>query len=303
MAGREKTRKSADALRLHELHLMGIGALHSKPDEFDAWRIFGELKALKQKPPSPKWLEATIACLVTGRIRPTRAFGLLRQLRDQRTEADQMDKFAAFEGLVQQCLAPGGLTQHGYDQQTFAQIDHATVWEQVSHHLGALSDQGYRVFLNSGTLLGVVRDGKLIDHDDDIDLGIVLRARSSIGAAREWSELQERLIALDLFDPNDQETPEIYRLKPAGNTKIDLFPAWAEKGNFFVYPHTYGDLASSEVLPLRICERSGHPLPAKPEMMLNVNYGTGWKVPDPLFKFPWNAANARFAPFLEALRT
>ena len=150
--------------------------------------------------------------------------------------------------------------------------------------------------------LGVVRDGKLIDHDDDIDLALVLRARSSSGAAREWTALKDKLIALDLFDETDQTHPEIYRLPPVGKTRIDLFPAWSEKGRFFVYPHTHGALASADVLPLRICERTGHPLPAQPERMLEVNFGKGWRAPDPLFKFPWAEANARFEPFLKALR-
>lgn len=37
----------------------------------------------------------------------------------------------------------------------------------------ALKDAGHKAFLNSGTLLGLVPDGKLIDHDNDIDLGII----------------------------------------------------------------------------------------------------------------------------------
>lgn len=38
------------------------------------------------------------------------------------------------------------------------------------HHL--LNDAGIPFFLTSGTLLGVVRDGKLIEHDKDIDIGL-----------------------------------------------------------------------------------------------------------------------------------
>ncbi len=50
-----------------------------------------------------------------------------------------------------------------------------------------------------------------------------------------------------------------------------------------------------------MCELTGHTLPANPEKMLEVNYGEGWRHPDPLFKFPWASANKAFAPFLEEL--
>ncbi len=301
MAGQKMARGGAEKQRLQELHLLCLGALHEKARNLKIWRIYGELKAIKPKPVSAAWLEATIATLALGRVRPTRAFNLLRRLRDLRLEAGEEAAFERFEALVQTSLAPLRLTQHGYDAHVFGTLDHATVWEQVSHHLAALSGEGYRVFLNSGTLLGVIRDGALIDHDDDIDLALVLRARSASGAAREWRALEDTLRAINLLE-DTQDAPEIYRLKPAGKTRIDLFPAWSEHGSFYVYPHTHGTLATADVLPLRICERTGHPLPAKPEAMLAVNFGPGWSVPDPLFKFPWAEANTQFAPFLEALR-
>lgn len=303
MAGQQKAQKRADNRRLRELHLIGMGALHTKSAAIDVWRNYGELKQLKRKPADAMWLEATIATLVAGRVRPTRAFNLLRRLRDLRAAAGETEDFDQFEALVQASLAPLRLTHHGYGAQVFRTLDHESVWERVSAHLAALSAEGYRVFLNSGTLLGVVRDGQLIDHDDDIDLALVLRARSAAGAAREWQKLREKLTDLDLLSDQDTHAPGVYSLKPAGQTRIDLFPAWAEGGRFFVYPHTHGALATADVLPLRVCERTGHPLPAKPDAMLSVNFGANWQVPDPFFKFPWAEANAQFAPFLEALQS
>jgi len=41
------------------------------------------------------------------------------------------------------------------------------------------------------------------------------------------------------------------------------------------------------------------PIPAKPEKMLAVNYGSGWREPNPYFVFPWSEAKQRFSPFLK----
>lgn len=43
-----------------------------------------------------------------------------------------------------------------------------------------LKDMGYDSYLGYGTLLGVVREGKLIEHDDDIDIIILFKDNKNI---------------------------------------------------------------------------------------------------------------------------
>lgn len=302
MAGTAKASKDAHVDRIHEIWLIGMAELYGKLGNLEHWRYYGELHQLKRRPLSTEWLEAVIAVAVAGRIRPARVLGYLKKLREKRAKHGQADQFEAFEGLVRQYLHPMRLTNHDYVGATFSDINHQTVWEQVRQHLSALSEQGYEVFLNSGTLLGVVRDKKLIDHDDDIDLALILKAKTAKKAAEEWRDLRGKLERLKLFDRKNFKDDPIYKLTPIGDTQIDLFPAWVEKGRMYVYPHTHGVLETKDVLPLRICELTGHALPANPEKMLEVNYGEGWKHPDPLFKFPWASANRAFEPFLKELR-
>ena len=87
----------------------------------------------------------------------------------------------------------------------------------------------------------------------------------------------------------------------SGGYNVDLFPAWVAKGKVHVYPHTCGDLTEDQVFPLQPCETTGLPIPKEPEAMLAVNYGEGWKHPDPGFAFNWSLANRRFAAFKSAL--
>ena len=130
---------------------------------------------------------------------------------------------------------------------------------------------------------------------------MLLQAQSEKDAAAEWRALKDQLIAKGLFDHDTHRDPAIYKLKPLDGTQIDLFPAWVQGDQVFVYPHTHGELSAVDVLPLQPCAVTGHAVPANPAKMLSLNYGPEWEVPDPLFKFPWAAANARFAPFLDRL--
>lgn len=286
--------------RIYEIRAIALHALLIDGAGFSAFRYFAELKPLASPRMRGEWLEARIATCVAGRIRPAvvvRSLNLLRGFRQSRTEED---RFEAFEALLKTGLGGQRLTNHAYRAQTFGDRDHRPIWERIAGHIGFLTDQGYQVFLNSGTLLGLVRDGRLIDHDDDIDLALILKAGSHEEAAQEWNGL---CTALRDSGHLDAEQPDRGILKLAGveDVKIDLFPAWIEDGRVFIYPHSHGDLARGDVLPLTPCPVSGQPLPAESEKMLANNYGPGWRVSDPYFKFPWPSARRKFSAFLEGL--
>jgi len=301
MAEQQVSPTEARSLRISELRMIALAEIATKSTGLDHWSYYIELNELKRRPLTIEWLEAAVMLAVIGRIRPARVFGWMKKLREKREKLGQMEAFDTFDARLRNYLYPETLTNHGYDRQTFADLDHDSVWSQVESHLSALRDEGYEVFLNSGTLLGVVRDEKLIEHDDDIDLAVILKAGTEEDAAQEWRDLKGRLQELDLFDEDNHNQPAIYKLTPAGPTQIDLFPAWLQGDKVFVYPHTHGELTREDVLPLRKCSVTGNALPAAPEKMLTLNYGAEWGKPDPLFKFPWAAANDRFAPFLERL--
>lgn len=289
------------AFRIREIRLMAIAALYGQTDDFLAWQCYGELKHLKRNPVSPAFLEAMIATCVVGRIRPGLTVRRLQKLRSKRVEAGEEQAFIEFEALLKSSLQEGGVTNHGFGKKTFADLDHAELWSTVTGHMEMLRARGYETFLNSGTLLGVIRDGKLIDHDDDMDLGLLLKAETEEEAAAEWRTLYDELKAQGLHSPDSNVNTAIFKLQSAGGCEIDLFPAWFEKGKLFVYPHTRGQLTKKDVFPLKTCEVSGLKIPSNPEKMLAQNYGEGWREPDPYFKFPWLQARRDFQVFLKAV--
>lgn len=295
------TAMSAEEQRIRELRAIALCALAVDRTNLPLWKYFAQLKHLSVSGLEAEVLEARIAICLAAQIRPAHAVRMIKHLRALRVKQGQEGKFDAFEAFFKKALGDKRLTNHGYQTANFADMDHSPVWERVGSHLKVLSDRGYPAFLNSGTLLGVVRDRRLIDHDDDIDLAVILNATNPEAAAEEWKALIEDLRGLGILDEAAMPSKAIAKLLPVDKVQVDLFPAWLEEDRVFVYPHTFGDLARDDVLPLSKCAVSGNPIPAQAQKMLAVNYGESWQKPDAYFKFPWPKANRKFSAFLGAL--
>ena len=68
--------------------------------------------------------------------------------------------------------------------------------DAIDRVLDALREVGIEAFLAYGTLLGAVRDGRLIGHDSDADLGYVSRLHHPVDVIRESFRVQRALVDL-----------------------------------------------------------------------------------------------------------
>lgn len=287
---------------LESIRAKALGVLRGKKKKLsDPWQHFGALKSLQRFEHKTEYLEAKVAICVTGRIRPKVAFRTLKKLRKHLERNGELARFDKFCDEIDAHLAPAMLTQHGYDQKGLGSVEQGKLWKEIDRVTKVLGKHDYSCFLNSGTLLGVTREGGLIDHDDDVDLAVMLRARSQKGAAKEWAELGRTLDEAGLL-LEEAANLEILKIRTKLGVVIDLFPAWTQKSKVFVYPYSHGDLKSTDVLPLGKCKVSKHAIPAMPKRVLEVNYGKNWEMPDRLFRFGWAAANEKFADFLSDVR-
>ncbi|MFK7874467.1 MAG: LicD family protein [Paracoccaceae bacterium] len=295
--------KLVNASRIRELRAIGYAALSFGPLGLDMKQCFSDLLNLTVAPEMrAEFLEARIALCIAGRMRPAKTVRAIKNLKELRTQAGQLDQFEAFEQLFHLSLGTLTLTNHAYSETTFANLDHGLVWQLVKEHIRSLQDAGYHVFLNSGTLLGVVRDQRLIDHDDDIDLAVVLNATDAESAVQEWLHLTETLRQAGVLDLEKFADPAILKLASPSKLHIDLFPCWFEDDAAFIYPHSFGEVGRHDIFPLQPCAVTGGPIPADPAKVLAQNYGEDWQHPDPYFKFPWNVAYQKFATFLTGVR-
>lgn len=153
-----------------------------------------------------------------------------------------------------------------------------------------LSKKGIVAMLGYGTLLGAYRDNSFLPHDDDVDLivydGSKNQQEADAGRKRIIALLKEHKITADLVQPN------IWHLQAfVDGAVVDLFPAWCEGDKFFLSMEKLKlrDVPTSCMLPTQNMELYGieYPIPAGPAEFLEDRYGSGWKVPDPFFEWPW----------------
>jgi hypothetical protein len=217
---------------------------------------------------------------------------LLKQLQATLTR----EQYKEIEESISKSIAPVKITAHGYSAG-LEFMDQSALINDASRIFETLKALGYSSFINSGTLLGYVRDGKLIGHDDDLDLAVMLPGKSEAEISRSWIEL---INVLSQYFDLTKKVNEIATIKLDFDVEIDIFPAWSLNGRLFVYPYCYGDLPLSALLPIREVYWVGFGLgvPQCAEALLVVNYGEGWRTPDRLWRFDWKGANLKFKSFI-----
>ncbi|MGH3359015.1 MAG: hypothetical protein ACRDO7_09450, partial [Nocardioidaceae bacterium] len=189
---------------------------------------------------------------------------------------------------------------HGYSPR-LALRSTGELWPQVGTVLDRLHAVGHQAFVNSGTLLGLVRGDGIIANDDDVDLAVLLHADTAEAAAYEWVELRRNLREAGLLDIEFDDRARVHtKAASPDGLKIDLFPGWVSDGRLYLFPYSFGEVAADDVVPLRpiaVDDVTDLPGPARPEALLAVNYGDDWRTPDPLFAFDWASAKQRFSHF------
>jgi SAM-dependent methyltransferase len=155
---------------------------------------------------------------------------------------------------------------------------------------------GDRVYVTGGTLLGPVREGRLLPHDDDADLAYLSRHEHPLDVTLEAFELGRVLAAAGL---------RVLRLS-AGHLQVvvdhdgvpdhyvDVFTGFLLEGVWHQTFPVRAPAAVEELLPPVQVDVVGRtePAPRDPERMLVELFGPGWRVPDPAYTFDLPAPTA-----------
>jgi len=159
----------------------------------------------------------------------------------------------------------------------------------IDHVLTTLKEVGVDAFLAYGTLLGAVRDGRLIGHDSDADLGYLSEHQYPVDVIRESFQLQRALVQHGYRVTRYSGSAFKVDVRESDGTVrgLDVFGGFMNGG----YLHLMGEIRTpfrrEWVLPLGTTTLEGRefPAPADTDRFLAATYGPKWRVPDPAFHF------------------
>jgi SAM-dependent methyltransferase len=148
---------------------------------------------------------------------------------------------------------------------------------------------GVPAFIAYGTLLGAVRNGKLIGHDNDLDLAYVSEHHDPVDVVREAYRVERALRDAGFGVRRGSGARINVRVRLADDSlrAIDVFTACWVEGVLYIPSDTGFRLPRETILPLGEVTLEGRtwPAPAHPERLLAATYGEGWRTPDPAFKY------------------
>jgi len=142
---------------------------------------------------------------------------------------------------------------------------------------------GIEFFLVSGTLLGCIREGKLLGHDKDIDVGVWSDVRTE--------DIFNQVKKSGLFYIQATRSSLALRIKHVNGTAIDIFLHFRENDNYWhggsklKWNNTPFSLDTYEFL------NDEYLIPADYDLYLTENYGD-WRTEKPDFDSAFDTPNA-----------
>lgn len=193
---------------------------------------------------------------------------------------------------------PLGIDKSGRLAQTFdtRSAEHvAPLLDSIEEVLAALRKAGIDAFPAYGTLLGAVREGKLIGHDSDADLGYVSEHTHPVDVVRESFRLQRALVDMGYRVTRYSGAAfKVDVVEADGSVRgLDVFGGFMSRepdGEEYLY--LMGEIRTpfrrEWIFPLGTTTLEGRelPAPADTDRFLVATYGPSWRVPDPAFVFP-----------------
>jgi len=174
-------------------------------------------------------------------------------------------------------------TAHGFNR-TFRFWSHhekTNYLKAASKTASILNNSGIPAFLSYGTILGLVRDGDLINHDDDIDLTAIISSELISKHGSPIKALEECLKSLNLNPSGDYKHHR--HIKIDGHT-MDIFCATESEKTVTMYCHKICTVAKTSIYPIESKNFSSYSdidsfVPKEPNEFLKTYYGESWNIP------------------------
>lgn len=171
-----------------------------------------------------------------------------------------------------------------------ADTESTTALLEATHAvLDVLENRGLEGFLAYGTLLGAVREGHFIGHDNDVDLGYVSSRTQPVEVVLESIRLERALVRAGMHvERYSGAGLKVFVQDSVGVRRgLDIFGGFWHGDRLAFLGEIYTPFEREWITPRSTVTLAGHefPAPAAPERLLEQMYGPGWRVPDPTFAF------------------
>jgi hypothetical protein len=263
--------------------------LHTWNELFDNWSV---LKTFQGSIPG----NVEKALLHAMILDPGPSQVLISQLKKSGNHAQALE----YQKCVNELLKDKGLALGPHGLMRTFEMRSASEKKKVASELGQLlkwlnEEFGVPAFISSGTLLGIVRDGQFIAHDDDVDICYISKESDEQKVLEERNNIVTFLQSKKC-NVKPSGLAHLWCSTPGGQN-LDIFTGFIEGDYCSMNPISRKEIVTADVLPLQTLQHDGVTLylPANPERLLMVNYGPGWRKPDPLWSFNWGKAKQDFA--------
>jgi hypothetical protein len=152
-----------------------------------------------------------------------------------------------------------------------------------------LQELGHTPYIVGGSLLGSLRHGDFLPHDDDVDIAYLSSFESPAELSLESFELQRQLESRGYVSVRHSSAHlqlVFYGEHSVVSHYVDIFTAFYKDGLYCQPFALRGHLDKRDILPTSTVTVRGQefPAPAVPEAWLELAYGR-WETPDPSFRF------------------
>ena len=224
----------------------------------------------------------------SSRKKPNETFSIYKKIK----KSFDKNTFFEIDKLLRMVLWPDTLNSHGY-YKSLINVNKNNLINDLEQSISWFEDNRYNIFMASGTLLGAVRAGDFIDHDDDLDFGIFIEGENINEVIKSMQKIEIHMkntyeLIFSIF--RGDKLQKHWKIRTNSGFYFDLFPAWAFGGILYAHPYCNGKLKFSDLFPLsKISIHQGKlPAPNDTEKFLELNYGPNWKEPDPTWEFDWD---------------
>ena len=171
-----------------------------------------------------------------------------------------------------------------------------------------LEKTGYLFFFDMGTLLGMVREGRLLKHDMDIDIGVIVTEEA------HKTQLRTLLASSGAQLKYEYVVPELGIIEQSylyQGVKFDISYYYREVDQDVCYLMYRDPAKAYSNLQMDVVQLTCPTItattkvafqglkvnaPANPEAYLAVRYGENWRIPDKKYVY-WMGPSTRFTTF------